>query len=126
MAPKASGYSILSESRVVDTASRVNMKGIILGVVIALTAPALMSEPAPHGPQRVISDWTHRHVLYPDAKDSSAMARIRSKSSLDAQLVSPASRDLVARPSSRPRQGKQSEPKRLERALSGFSFALRF
>src|ERR1039457_1005877 len=56
---------------------RVNVKGIVVGIVFALTAQALVSQPAPHVPLGIVSDWTHHHVLYPDSKDDSVMARIR-------------------------------------------------
>ena len=32
---------------------------------------------SPHVPLGVVSDWTHHHVLYPDSKDDSVMARIQ-------------------------------------------------
>jgi hypothetical protein len=38
---------------------------------------ASASEPTPHTRLGIVSDWTHRHVLYPDSKDDSVMARIR-------------------------------------------------
>jgi hypothetical protein len=53
------------------------MKGIVVGIVIALTALVLEGKPAPHGPLGIVSDWTHHHVLYPDSNNSSVMARIR-------------------------------------------------
>ena len=31
-----------------------------------------------HVPLGIVSDWTHRHVLYPDSEDGSMMARIRT------------------------------------------------
>jgi hypothetical protein len=55
----------------------VNVKGIVVGIVLALTAQALVSQPAPHVPVGIVSDWTHHHVLYPDSKDASVMAQIR-------------------------------------------------
>lgn len=54
------------------------MKGIVLGIAFALTAPLLVGQTAPHVRVGIVSDWTHRHVLYPDSKDKSAMARARS------------------------------------------------
>lgn len=53
------------------------MKGLVLGMMCALTAPALVGQSAPHVPQGIVSDWTHHHVLYPDSKDDSVMTRIR-------------------------------------------------
>src|SRR5208283_2970965 len=54
------------------------MKSIVVGIVFALSAQVLVGQPAPHVPQGIVSDWTHHHVLYPDSKDDSAMARVRS------------------------------------------------
>ncbi len=55
------------------------MRGIVLGFVFAVTAPLLVGQTAPevqkHEPQGVVSDWTSHHVLYPESKDGSAMAR---------------------------------------------------
>jgi hypothetical protein len=56
---------------------RVNVKGIVVGIVFALTAQALVSQSAPHVPLGIVSDWTHHHVLYPDSQDDSVMARIQ-------------------------------------------------
>jgi len=53
------------------------MKGIIAAIVCALTAQVLVGQTAPHVPLGIVSDWTHRHVLYPDSKDDFVMARIR-------------------------------------------------
>jgi hypothetical protein len=57
------------------------MKRIIVGAVLALTAQALVGQTAPriapYAPLGIVSDWTHRHVLYPDSKDPSVMARIQ-------------------------------------------------
>jgi hypothetical protein len=52
-------------------------KGIVVGIAFALTAQALWTKPAPHVPLGIVSDWTHHHVLYPDSKDDSVMARIQ-------------------------------------------------
>jgi len=54
------------------------MKGIVAGIVFALTAQVLVGQTAPHVPLGIVSDWSHHHVLYPDSKDDSAMARVRS------------------------------------------------
>ena len=54
------------------------MKGIVAGIVFALTAHVLVGQPAPQVPLGIVSDWTQHHVLYPDSKDNSAMARVRS------------------------------------------------
>lgn len=53
------------------------MKGIVVGVVFALTAQLLAGQTAPRVPLGIVSDWTHHHVLYPDSKDDSVRARIR-------------------------------------------------
>lgn len=53
------------------------MKRVVLGIVFTLIAPALVGQAAPHVSRGVVSDWTQHHVLYPDSKDDSAMARIR-------------------------------------------------
>jgi len=53
------------------------MKSIVVGLVFALTAQVLVGKPAPHVPLGIVSDWTHHHVLFPDSKDDSVMARIR-------------------------------------------------
>jgi len=53
------------------------MKGIVVGIVWALSAQVLLGQTAPHVPVGVVSDWAQRHVLYPDSKDNSVMARTR-------------------------------------------------
>ena len=53
------------------------MKGLVLGMVCALTAQALVGQSATHVPLGIVSDWTHRHVLYPDSRDGSVMARMQ-------------------------------------------------
>lgn len=52
------------------------MKGILVGTAIALCAIALSGKPAPHVPLGIVSDWTHHHVLFPNSRDNSVMARI--------------------------------------------------
>jgi len=57
-----------------------NMKVIVVGIVCALAvvaAQVVAAQTAPHVPLGIVSDWTHRHVLYPDSKDASAMERVR-------------------------------------------------
>jgi hypothetical protein len=61
-----------------DNTRQVNMKGIVAGIVFALTAQVLVGQTAPHVPMGIVSDWSQHHVLYPDSKDDSAMARVRS------------------------------------------------
>ncbi|HKH99615.1 MAG TPA: hypothetical protein VJ999_10940 [Candidatus Sulfotelmatobacter sp.] len=63
------------------------MKVIVVGIVCALAAPVVTAQigaaqvvaaqAAPHVPLGIVSDWTHRHVLYPDSKDDSVMTSIR-------------------------------------------------
>jgi len=53
------------------------MKGIVVGIVLALTTQVLVGQSAPHVPLGIVSDWTHHHVLYPDSKDDSVMEQIR-------------------------------------------------
>jgi hypothetical protein len=52
-------------------------KVLFIGVVIVLSAHLLAGKPAPHVPKSVISDWTHRFVLYPDSNDESVLAQYR-------------------------------------------------
>jgi len=66
------------------------MKRLLAGIVFAFTAPILVAQSAPdfsqrvspqvseHAPLGIISDWTHHHILYPDSKNDSALARIRA------------------------------------------------
>jgi hypothetical protein len=54
------------------------MKTAFLGIALALTGHMLASKPAPHVPKGIVSDWTQRHVLYPDSQDESAMSRFRA------------------------------------------------
>jgi hypothetical protein len=60
-----------------DNTRELNMKRIVVGIVCALTAQVLVGQSTPDVPLGIVSDWTHRHVLYPDSKDDSVMARIR-------------------------------------------------
>ena len=45
--------------------------------MFVLSAHMLASKPAPHVPKGIVSDWTQRHVLYPNSRDDSATARFR-------------------------------------------------
>ena len=58
-------------------ASVCGMKGVIAGIVFVLGAQIVASKPAPHVPKSIVSDWTQRHVLYPDSNDESRIARFR-------------------------------------------------
>jgi hypothetical protein len=58
------------------------MKILVTGMVCALAVlflatPFLAAQAIPHAPLGVVSDWAHRHVLYPDSKDDSVMKRLR-------------------------------------------------
>jgi hypothetical protein len=73
------------------------MKSIVAGIVLALTAQVLVGQSvpdvsrqippqippqisrqiSPHVRLGIASDWTHHHVLYPESKDKSVMARVR-------------------------------------------------
>jgi hypothetical protein len=59
-------------------ASRDAIKLFVITFVFALTAQVLAGKPAPHVPKGIVSDWTQRHVLYPDSKDESVMAPFRN------------------------------------------------
>jgi hypothetical protein len=71
------------------------MKRLVAGILFALTAPVLVGQSAPdfsqqvspqlssHAPLGIVSDWTHRHILYPDSKNDSAMARLRAVNQTD-------------------------------------------
>jgi hypothetical protein len=54
------------------------MKNVVVGIVLALSAQVFVGQTAPHIPLGLVSDWTQHHVLYPDSKDDSAMARLRT------------------------------------------------
>jgi len=54
------------------------VRRIVAGIICALTAPVLLGQSTPHLPHGIVSDWSHHHVLYPDSKDNSVMARVRS------------------------------------------------
>jgi len=53
------------------------MKGVIVATVFSLAAQALMAQSATHVRRGVVSDWTQHHVLFPDSKDESVVARLR-------------------------------------------------
>jgi hypothetical protein len=52
------------------------MRATLLAISTALSAAVLLGQPAPHVRLGIASDWTHRHVLYPDSRDNFVMARI--------------------------------------------------
>jgi len=53
------------------------LKTAFVGVGFVLSAHILASKPAPHVPKGIVSDWAQRHVLYPDSRDDSVIARFR-------------------------------------------------
>jgi hypothetical protein len=53
------------------------MKTAFIGIVFVLSAHRLASKPTPHVPKGIVSDWTQRHVIYPDSRDDSARAQFR-------------------------------------------------
>src|SRR5579862_9164753 len=53
------------------------MKVLIAGMAIALCAIAAEGQAARHVPVGVVSDWTHRHVLYPASNERAVTARIQ-------------------------------------------------
>ncbi len=54
------------------------MKAIAVAIVCALAAPILAAQIAPQVPLGTVSDWSHRHILYPESKDVFVMNRIRT------------------------------------------------
>ena len=55
-----------------------NMKIIVVGIVCALAAPMFAAQNAADVPMGIVSDWSHRHVLYPESQDVFVMSRIRT------------------------------------------------
>lgn len=79
--PDYAGASVkLRTRKAVSTAlaSREVIKGFVVAMVFTLTARVLASKPAPHVPKSIVSDWTQRHVLYPDPVDGSPIAQFRN------------------------------------------------
>jgi len=60
-----------------ELVSRDAIRGIVVAILFIVTAQTLASKPAPHVPKGIVSDWTQRHVLYPDSKDESVIAPFR-------------------------------------------------
>jgi len=50
---------------------------LLVGLVFMITAHSLAAQSQEHVPQGVVSDWTHKHVVFPDSKDESEMAEAR-------------------------------------------------
>ncbi len=59
-------------------ASRDAIRVLVVAIVFTLTAQVLASRPSPHVPKSIVSDWSQRHVLYPDSKDDSVPAPFRN------------------------------------------------
>jgi hypothetical protein len=53
------------------------MKVNIAGIILAFTLLAPLAKAAPHVPVGIVSDWTHRHILFPNSKNPLVMARIK-------------------------------------------------
>jgi hypothetical protein len=81
---------VFSLTRGSDNTGGANMKSIVAGIVLALTAQGLGGQTAARvspqtSPQTsahvrlgIASDWTHHHVLFPDSKDEFARERGRT------------------------------------------------
>src|ERR1700727_1110334 len=59
------------------------MKGVVLALMFAVMAQVFQAQlsqaqVAPQAPLSIVSDWTHRHVLYPDSNDTSVTTRLQS------------------------------------------------
>ena len=64
------------------------MKAIVAVLVCALAVPLIAgaqttavrttAQEEPHARLGIVSDWTHRHILYPEPRDPSVMARIQA------------------------------------------------
>jgi len=72
------GVKLCSCVCLLTTAGGLNMKTIVIGMLCALAVPLVVAQTAPHVPLGIVSDWTHRHNLYPASKDSSVAAQIRT------------------------------------------------
>jgi hypothetical protein len=59
-------------------ACRRAIRGYLAAIVFTLAAQGLASQPAPHVPKGIVSDWTQRHVFFSDAKDESKLAQFRN------------------------------------------------
>jgi len=53
------------------------MRHIVIGIFLAFTAPLLLAQTTPHVPLGIVSDWTHRHVLFPDSNDYREVLEVR-------------------------------------------------
>ncbi len=60
--------------------SRNAIRGYVVAIMFTLTAQVFASKSAPHVPKSIVSDWAQRHILYPDSKDESVLARYRKDS----------------------------------------------
>jgi hypothetical protein len=56
---------------------KLSIAAVVFGMVM-ISSVLMAAEPgSPHVPVGVVSDWTNRHVLYPESKDAAVMARIQ-------------------------------------------------
>ena len=55
------------------------MRAVVASIALALFASVVVGKPAPHVPLGIVSDWTHHHVLYPNADSNhrSLLSRIQ-------------------------------------------------
>jgi hypothetical protein len=52
------------------------MKCAVLALAFALTGLVRAEQPTPRAPRGLVSDWTLRHVLFPESNDDSVMSQI--------------------------------------------------
>ena len=53
------------------------MKRIVIGLLFAFISPLLLAQTTPHRPLGIVSDWAHRHVLFPDSNDYREVLEVR-------------------------------------------------
>ena len=53
------------------------MKAIVFAIACTLSAPLLVAQTIPQASPGMISDWTNRHVLYPESTNGSVMWAVR-------------------------------------------------
>ena len=66
----------IAHAFVSDLSQETNMRATLAAIGAAVFAAALLGQPAPHTRLGIVSDWTHRHVLYPDSKNPFVTARL--------------------------------------------------
>ncbi len=62
------------ENVCVSLASRNAIRCLVAIFALSLAGQVIASKPAPHVPKSIVSDWTQRHVLFPDSTGESAIA----------------------------------------------------